>query len=62
MNVYHTDLSVKATSYQGVSMGCWRLRLSPKILALLRLSINFFSVTINEKVKNQLLLFQKVKY
>ena len=30
----------------------WRLRLSAKISALLRLSVNFFSVTVNEKVKN----------
>ena len=42
-------------------MGWWLLRLSAKILALLRLSVNFF-VTVNKKVKNQLLLFQKVKY
>ena len=33
-------------------MGCWLLRLSAKILALLRLSVNFFSVTVNEKVKH----------
>ena len=35
-----------------VSMGWWHLRLSAKILALLRLSVNFFSVTVNERVKN----------
>ena len=35
-----------------VSMGWWHLRLSAKILALLRLSANFFSVTVNKKVKN----------
>ena len=33
-------------------MGWWHLRLSAKILALLRLSVNFLSVTVNEKVKN----------
>ena len=33
-------------------MGWWHLRLSAKILALLRLSANFFSVTVNKKVKN----------
>ena len=35
-----------------VSMGWWLLRLSAKILVLLRLSANFFSVTVNKKVKN----------
>ena len=38
-------------------MGWWLLRLSAKILALLRLS-----VTVNKKVKNEFLLFQRVKY
>ena len=37
-------------------MGWWLLRLSAKVLALLRLSvilfIFFFSVTVNKKVKN----------
>ena len=37
-------------------MGWWLLRLSAKILALLRLSGNFFSVTVNKKVK-QLISF-----
>ena len=32
-------------------MGWWLLRLSAKILALLRLSGNFFSVTVNKKGK-----------
>ena len=32
-------------------MGWWLLRLSAKILALLRLSV-IFSVAVNEKVKN----------
>ena len=35
----------------------WLLRLSAKISALLRLS-----VTVNKKVKNLFLLFQRVKY
>ena len=33
-------------------MGWWHLRLSAKILALLWLSVNFFSVKVNYKVKN----------
>ena len=33
-------------------MGWWHLRLSAKILALLRLSVKFFSVKVNYKVKN----------
>ena len=33
-------------------MGWWHSRLSAKILALLRLSVNFFSVKVNYKVKN----------
>ena len=33
-------------------MGWWYLRISAKILALLRLSVNFFSVTVNYKVEN----------
>ena len=37
-----------------VSMGWWLLRLSAKILALLRLSVNFFSVTVNSQFKNNL--------
>ena len=39
-------------TYWRVSMGWWHLRLSAKILAPLRLSVNFFSVTVNSKVKN----------
>ena len=35
--------------FERVSMGWWLLRLSAKILALLRLSVNFFSVTVNKK-------------
>ena len=34
-------------------MGWWHLRLSAQILALLRLSANFFSVTVNKKVNSQ---------
>ena len=41
-------------------MGWWLLRLSAKILALLRLSINFFSVTVNEKLKINFFCFKKL--
>ena len=44
-------------------MGWWCLRLSAKILALLRLSANFFQLRLTKKLKSQLLkMFQKVKY
>ena len=43
-------------------MGWWLLRLSAKILALLRLSVNFFQLRLTKKVKNLFLLFQRVKY
>ena len=32
-------------------MGWWLLRVLARILALLRLSVNFFSVTVNKKLK-----------
>ena len=41
-------------------MGWWLLRLSAKILALLRLSVNFFSVTVNEKLKINVFCFKKL--
>ena len=34
-----------------VSMGWWLLRLSAKILALLRLSVNFFQLRLTKKLK-----------
>ena len=34
-----------------VSMGWWLLRLSAKILHLLRLSVNFFQLRLTKKVK-----------
>ena len=40
-------------------MGWWLLRLSAKILYLLRLSVNFFSVTVNSQFKNN--LYEKAK-
>lgn len=32
-------------------MGCWLLRLSAKILALLRLSVNFLQLRLTKKLK-----------
>ena len=43
-----------------VSMGWWLLRLSAKILNLLRLSVNFFSVTVNENVKINFFCFKEL--
>ena len=43
-----------------VSMGWRLLRLSAKILALLPLSVNFFSVTVNKKVKINFFCFKKL--
>ena len=41
-------------------MGWWLLRLSAKILALIRLLVNFFSVTVNRKVKINLFCFKEL--
>ena len=43
-------------------MGWWHLRLSAKILALLRLSVIFFQLqcTVNYKVKNKFLFFKEL--
>ena len=35
-------------------MGWWLLRLLAKLLSLLRLSVNFFSLTVNSQFKNNL--------
>ena len=37
--------------YRKVSMGWWHLRLSAKILALLRLSVIFFQLRLTKKLK-----------
>ena len=40
-------------------MGClWLLRVLAKILALLRLSVTFFSVTVNKKLKINFICFK----
>ena len=41
-------------------MGWWLLRLSAKILAFLRLSVNFFQLRLTKKLKINFLLFQRV--
>ena len=41
-------------------MGRWLLRLSAKILALLRLSVNFFQSRLTEKLKINFFRFKKL--
>ena len=43
-----------------VSMGWWLLRLSAKILALLRLSANFFQLRLPKKLKISFFCFKKL--
>ena len=45
-----------------VSMGWWPLRLSAKILAVLRLSVNFFQLRLTKKLKINFFCFKKLKY
>ena len=47
-------------SYLRVSMGWWLLRLSAKILALLRLSVNFFQLRLTKKLKINFFCFKKL--
>ena len=41
-------------------MGWWLLRLSAKILALLRLSVNFFQLRLTKKLKINFLCFKEL--
>ena len=41
-------------------MGWWLLRLSAKILALLRLSVNFFQLRLSKKLKINFFCFKKL--
>ena len=41
-------------------MGWWLLRLSAKILALLRLSVNFFQLRLTKKLKINLFFFKEL--
>ena len=43
-----------------VSMGWWLLRLSAKILALLRLSVNFLQLRLTKKLKINFFCFKKL--
>ena len=43
-----------------VSMGWWLLRLTAKILALLRLSVNFFQLRLTKKLKINFFCFKKL--
>ena len=45
-----SSLSMKRP-YKRVSMGCWLLLLSAKILALLRLSVNLFQLRLTKTLK-----------
>ena len=47
-------------SYQRVSMGWCLLRLSAKILALLRLSVNFLQLRLTKKLKINFFCFKKL--
>ena len=42
-------------------MGWWLLRLAANILAFLRLTVNFFSVTVNRRAKINFHCFKKLK-
>ena len=44
--------------FRRVSMGWWLLRLSAKIWALLRLSVNFFQLRLTEKLKINFFCFK----
>ena len=41
-------------------MGRWHLPFSAKILALLRLSVNFFQLRLTKKIKNNFFCFKKL--
>ena len=43
-------------------MGWWRLRLTAKNLAFLRLTVSFFPLRLTEKLKINFLCSKKVKY
>ena len=47
-----------ATACAWVSVGWWLLRLSAKILALLRLSVNFFQLRLTKKLNNNFFCFK----
>ena len=52
---FYTGVRIKR-----VSMGWWHLRLSAKILALLRLSVIFFQLRLTKKLKINFFCFKKL--
>ena len=50
----------KSLDLKRVSMGWWLLRLSAKIVALLRLSVNFFQLRLTTKFKINFFCFKKL--
>ena len=57
-NLAMTKVSVL---YKRVSMGWWLLRLSAKILALLRVSVNFDQLRLTKKLNINFFCFKKLK-
>ena len=51
---------VRLDGHKRVSMGWWLLRLSAKILALLRLSVNFFQLRLTKKLKINVFCFKEL--
>ena len=50
-NLWYDRTTLCGSVTKRVSMGWWHLRLSAKILALLRLSANFFQFRLTKKLK-----------
>ena len=57
--LFGPTISIEGRTYRRVSVGRWLLRLSAKILALLRLSVNFF-VRLTKKLKINFFCFKKL--
>ena len=52
---------INRTVKKRVSMGWWLLRLSAKILALLRVSVNFDQLRLTKKLNINFFCFKKLK-
>ena len=57
---FHSEGDAYKHSFKRVSMGWCLLRLLAKILALLRLSVNFFQLRLTKKLKINLFCFKKL--
>ena len=57
---YFSERFEPRSHFKRVSMGWWLLRLSAKILALLRLSVNFFQLRLTKKLKINFFCFKKL--